>query len=89
MWMCETCIVIDRRNADGNSLSDLVAALKHAGASIEEIDEERHVIYALVSASDLATIRLMDGVSYVRVVHHYHADRRLLAHGEQPVSAAG
>ena len=74
MWMCETCIVIEPKNADGNSLADLVAALRLAGASIEQIDEERQVIYALVSANDLATIRLMEGVAYVRVVCHYHAD---------------
>ena len=75
MWMCETCIVIEPRNADGNSLADLVAALTLAGASIEKIDEERKVIYAVVSANDLATIRMMEGVAYVRVVCHYHADR--------------
>jgi len=75
MWMCETCIVIDKRNADGNSLVDLVAALRDAGASIENVDEELHVIYAEVAASDLPTIRLMEGVSYVRVVCQYHADR--------------
>ena len=87
--MCETCIVIEKRNADGNSLADLVAALKHAGAMIEEIDQERHVIYALVAAGDLATIRLMEGVAYVRVVYHYHADRRIGVDGEPAIVAAG
>ncbi len=75
MWMCETCIVIDPNNADGNSLADLVAALRLAGASVEQVDEERQVVYALVSAVDLATIRMMEGVAYVRVSCHYHADR--------------
>jgi hypothetical protein len=88
MWMCETCIVIEKRNADGNSLPELVAALKHAGAIIEEVDEERHVIYALVAASDLPTIRLMEGVAYVRVVYHYHADRRI-GFESGPAIAAG
>lgn len=88
MWMCETCIVVDRRNADGNSLKDLVAALRDAGADIEQIDEERHVIYALIAASELATVRLMEGVAYVRVVHYYHADRRI-GPETQPVAAAG
>lgn len=89
MWMCETCIVIEKRNADGNSLADLVAALKHVGANIEEIDEERHVIHALVAASDLATIRLMEGVAYVRVIYHYHADRRIGFDAEPAATAAG
>jgi len=89
MWMCETCIVVEKRNADGNSLVDLVAALRDAGAIIEEIDEERHVIYALVAESELPTIRLMEGVAYVRVVYHYHADRQIGFNSNHPVAAAG
>ena len=50
-------------------------ALRDAGASIENIDEDRKVIYAIVSAGDLLTIRHMEGVAYVRVVCNYLADR--------------
>jgi hypothetical protein len=89
MWMCETCVVIDKRNADGNSLIDLVAALRDAGAAIENVDEERHVIYAQVAASDLPTIRLMEGVAYVRVVCQYHADRTIGSDRNRVVTAAG
>ena len=89
MWMCETCIVIESRNADGNSLADLVAALRHAGATVDKIDEERNVIYALVSANDLETIRMMEGVAYVRVVCHYHADHAPVLNEDAPLAAAG
>ena len=89
MWMCETCIVIEPKNADGNSLTDLVAALRLAGASVEQVDEERQVIYALVSANDLATIRLMEGVAYVRVVCHYHADRNVMPESPASMAATG
>ncbi len=89
MWMCEVCIVVDRKNADGNTLADLVAALQHAGVSVESIDEERHVVYAQVAASDLPTIRLMEGVAYVRVVYHYHADKPTAANLDRPFAAAG
>ena len=75
MWMCEACIVVEPRNPDGNSLTDLVNAVRDAGASIEQVDEERQVINAIVSANDLATIRMMEGIAYVRVICLYHADR--------------
>lgn len=73
MWMCETCIVVNRRNPDGNSLADIVAALNDLGASIGEIDEEHHVIYAVLPASELETISRMDGISHVRTVCRYLA----------------
>ena len=87
MWMCEACIVVDRRNADGNSLQDLVAALQALGATVELIDEERHIVQALVPAHEMPTLHLMEGVSYVRSVCHYNTSSERLSELEEDESA--
>lgn len=72
MWMSEACVVINPKNADGNSLKDIINALEDIGAHVEHIDEERHVIEVLVPASEISTLHLIDGVSYVRAHCQYH-----------------
>lgn len=70
--MCEVCVVINPRNADGNSLNDIVSALNEIGASIEHVDTDRHVIEVLVPSSEVSTLQMIDGVSYVRTHCQYH-----------------
>ena len=46
MWMSNVLIVVDRNNADRNSLTDLAAAVKETGADVIGMDEENLVIAA-------------------------------------------
>lgn len=75
MWMCHALILIDPRNDDRNSAHDIADALRFMGCDVDSIDEDRHLIEACFPSHELATIQAMDGVSYVRNVHHYHARR--------------
>jgi hypothetical protein len=72
MMMCDMLIVIDPKHPDRNSLDELVSALQHMGVTIVEIDADRHVIEAVVPASQVAMLDHLGGVSYVRPVFSYH-----------------
>jgi hypothetical protein len=71
MWMSNVLIVIDRNNADKNSIADIVAALGEIDGQLIGIDEQNHVIEAAVPAHELATVKAIDGVCYVRSVFSY------------------
>lgn len=72
MMMCDMLIVIDPRHPDRNSLEEVVSALQCMGATVVEIDTSRHVIEAVVPATQVATLEHLGGVSYVRPVFSYH-----------------
>ena len=71
MWMSNIFILIDRNNADKNSIAEIAAALAEIGGEVISVDEQRHVIEAAVPAHELATVKAMDGVCYVRCVFNY------------------
>ncbi len=79
MWMAHAFILIDPDNADRNTAHDIAAALQVMGCEIDSIDDERHLIEATMPAHELPTVQAMDGVAYVRNVHHYHARREPVA----------
>jgi hypothetical protein len=72
MMMCDLLIVIDPKHPDRNSLDELVSALECMNATIVEIDTARHVIEAVVPATQFETLHHLGGVSYVRPVFSYH-----------------
>lgn len=76
MWFSDVLLVIDPRNADKNSASDIAAALVAAGASSIEIDESGATVSATMPTTDLSLLQHIDGVSYVRPVHSYFAAER-------------
>ena len=78
MWMSNIYVVVDRRNADRNSLEDITQAISSAGATIVSLDERCHVIEAAIPTSEIPVVRAMDGVSYVRTIFNYFSE-------EQPV----
>lgn len=69
--LCDVLILIDPKHADGNTLNEIVSALEDMRATIIEVNEERHVIEAVVPASEVATLQHLGGVCYVRPVFHY------------------
>jgi hypothetical protein len=71
MWMSNLIVVVDRRNADRNSLLELAAAVAEAGATVISVDEQSHTIEAATPSHEVPTIRAMEGVSYVRSVFNY------------------
>ena len=80
MWMSNCLVVVDRNNVDRNSLKDIAAALCDVG-DVLNVDEPEHVIEASVPSHEVATIRAMEGVSYVRCVFNYFC-------GTPPLQAA-
>ena len=80
MWMSECIVVVDRNNADANTVADIAAALKEMGA-VEFVNESQYVIGASVPAHGLPTVHAMDGVCYVRCVFNYFC-------GQPPAKAA-
>lgn len=48
MWMSNVFIVVDRNNADRNSMEEIAAAVACAGANIVGIDVQTHLIEATV-----------------------------------------
>jgi seryl-tRNA(Sec) selenium transferase len=81
MWMSNVLIVINRNNADRNSLADLSAAVVETGGHCLNVDAENWVIEAAVPSHEVPTIAAMDGVAYVRGVFTYLC-------GEMPEKAA-
>ena len=75
MWMSNVLIVIDRNNPDHNSITDLAAAVKEAGAEIVNIDEHNLVIEADMPTHEVVVCAAMDGVAYVRNVFSYFKDQ--------------
>jgi hypothetical protein len=65
-------IVIDPKHPDRNSLNELVSALEYMNATVVEVDTARHVIEAVVPATQVETLHHLGGVSYVRPVFSYH-----------------
>jgi hypothetical protein len=74
MWMSNVLIVVDRNNPDHNSVTDLAAAVKEAGACIIEVDEHNLVIEADMPTHEVVVVAAMDGVAYVRSVFSYFKD---------------
>jgi hypothetical protein len=72
MWMSNILIVVDKNNVDRNDLRDIVAAVRHTGANVINVDEDRFVIEATAPAGVVPTIGAMEGVSYVRNVFSYN-----------------
>ena len=71
MLMCDMLIVIDPKHPDRNSLDEVAAALQCMGGTVVEIDTNRHVIEAVVPATQVATLHHLGGVSYIRPVFSY------------------
>jgi hypothetical protein len=80
MWMSECIVVVDRNNADANTVADIAAAVGEIGA-VGFVNESQYVIGASVPAHELPTVHAMDGVAYVRCVFSYFC-------GMQPAKAA-
>lgn len=72
MWMSNLYILVDRNNADQNTLQELSAAVTEAGGTVQSVDEENHLIEATVPSSEISTIAAMEGVSYVRSIFNYY-----------------
>jgi hypothetical protein len=72
MWMSNILILVDRNNVDHNQLRDLADAVTDAGASVMEVNDERHLIEATAPSHLVPIISAMEGVSYVRTVFNYH-----------------
>ena len=70
--MSDMLIVIDPGHPDRNSLDEVVSALQCMGTTVVEIDTARHVIEAVVPATQVATLHHLGGVSYIRPVFSYH-----------------
>jgi len=75
MWMSNVLIVVDRNNPDRNSVTDLAAAVKEAGADVVNVDEHNLVIEADMPTHEVAVVAAMDGVAYVRNVFSYFKDQ--------------
>jgi hypothetical protein len=69
--LCDCFILIDPKHPDGNTLDEIVSALKLMSATIIEINTERHVIEAVVPCEEIATLEHLGGVCYVRPVFTY------------------
>ena len=80
VWMSNVFIVVNRDNADRNSLADITAAVTEIG-SVVTVDEQSHWIEATVPSADLPTISAIEGVSYVRSAFNY------LRGGAMPMAA--
>jgi hypothetical protein len=72
MWFSEVFILIDVRNADGNGVDDILAAIRDTGASILSVDRERNMVEATVMTRVVPIISAIEGVTYVRSVFSYH-----------------
>jgi hypothetical protein len=72
MWMSNILILVDRNNVDHNQLRDLADAVTDAGATVLEVNDERHLIEATSPSHLVPIISAMEGVSYVRTVFNYH-----------------
>ncbi|HZL34034.1 MAG TPA: hypothetical protein VFC78_01915 [Tepidisphaeraceae bacterium] len=72
--MSDLYIMVNRDNADRNSLADLCAAVTEAGGTILNVDEQNHMIEAAAPSSEISTIAAMEGVSYVRSIFNYLSD---------------
>lgn len=66
MWMSDILIVVNSKNVDLNGLHEIAGAVQYLGASQVAINEENATVTATVPSSDVATIHLIEGVSYVR-----------------------
>jgi len=75
MWMSDIYVVVDRRNADRNSLEDIASAISSLGATVVSLDERCHVIEAAIPVDEIPTVRAMEGVSYVRSIFNYFAEQ--------------
>lgn len=80
MWMSECLIVVDRNNADANTLKDIAAALGDIGAVMTDSDNDL-VIQATLPAHEVPVVAAITGVSYVRCVFNFFC-------GDQPRRAA-
>jgi hypothetical protein len=72
MWMSNLLILVNRNNADRNSLIDLTSAVRETGATVLDVDESNHLIEAAAPLHAVATITAMEGVCYVRSVFNYY-----------------
>ena len=70
MWMSNIFIIVDRNNADRNSIRDIADAVTGMG-SVMGVDEQSHWIEAAVPAHEVPTVKAIDGVAYVRCVFNY------------------
>ena len=80
MWMSDILILVNRKNADRNSLMDIAAAVADTGATVVNIDEELFTIEAAAPAAAVAVIHAMEGVTYVRCIFNYYCDEPAPAH---------
>jgi hypothetical protein len=69
--LCDVLILIDPKHPDGNTLDEIVSALRSMSATIIEVNADRHVIEAVVPADEVPTLQHLGGVCYVRPIFHY------------------
>jgi hypothetical protein len=72
MWMSNILILVDRNNVDHNELRELADAVADTGATVDAINDERHLIEATAPSHLVPLISAMEGISYVRTVFNYH-----------------
>jgi hypothetical protein len=75
MMMCDLVICIDPKHPDRNTINEIVAALDHMGATVVEVNENCHVIEAIVPAAMVPTLHHFGGVCYVRPVFSYFSPK--------------
>ena len=80
MWMSDILILVNRDNADRNSLLDIAAAVADTGASVVNVDDEHFTIEAAAPADVVPVINAMEGVTYVRCIFSYYCDDPIPAH---------
>ena len=71
MWMSDCLIVVDQKNDDFNTLTDLAAAVGEVG-KVMNVDRDEHIILATIPAHEIEVVTQMAGVSYVRCVFSYY-----------------
>jgi hypothetical protein len=71
MWISEILVLVNTKNADGNSLDDLATAMNDVGGAGVEVDQEQNTISAILPSSTVPTVALMEGVTYVRPIMTY------------------
>jgi hypothetical protein len=79
MWFSEVLLVVNPRNADQNTATDIAAALLSVGATDIEVDDSCSTVSATLPTADLSLLQHIAGVSYVRPVHNYYSAERATA----------
>lgn len=72
MWMSEILAVVNSKNIDSNALHEIAGAIEYLGGQSVEVDENGATITATVPSSNVPTIHLIEGITYVRPTLTYY-----------------